>query len=354
MEQSHKMAWLVGGGASLIALVGGAAAAKAPAGPDFKPGVEAKIEDAEIGGLGYYLVYVPMNYSPDRAWPLVFCYHGVNGEPATWPFRQATRGRDFIIVGMEYYRRGLQGYGFVNKDVENVKRIVPYLVKRLKIDKDRLFIGGFSMGGFMTVKIAGRTLPLWAGILILGASGRPSGAAGGYRGKAVYIGVGEKDSSYKSAQASVEAYQRFGARVTFDMYPGRGHEVDADSKAMRDWFLANGPLRHIEPLVAKARLVEKQGRLGEAYALYQEAAKASKDYGPCQEAAKAAGALAARFEAKLAEADQRVEGGKYPAARTILGRLAREYVGSEFKNRAQKRLEEIRGLETPKAPATTS
>jgi len=210
--------------------------------PDFPAGTETKIEDASIGGNGHYLVYVPSDYTPDRKWPLVVCYHGLNGKVTTWPFKNVLGGKRCIVVGMEYNERG-SGSSGGSKDVANVKRILPPLVTKLNVDTEQLFIGGFSKGGFTTNRIAGQTLSLWAGILILGAGGSGPGGPGSCRGKAVYIGVGETDQYRKSAETAVASYKRLGAKVTFEIYKGRGHAVDAKSEVMRDWFLANTEFR---------------------------------------------------------------------------------------------------------------
>ena len=311
--------------------------------PEFPPGKETKVEDASIGGDGYYLVYVPKEYTPEAKWPLVVCYHGMNGKATTWPFKNVLGGKRCIIVGMEYYKRGSGGFGHVGKDAATVKRILPDLVKQLSIDTKQLFIGGFSKGGFMTSSIAEQTLPLWTGILVLGAGRHGSGGAARdtYRGKAVYVGVGEKDEFHKGAEAAAASYRRLGANVTFEVYEGLGHAVNAKSEVMRDWFLANTEFRHVEPAIAKAREFVKRKKLGLAYAELMKAAAASDTFGLCKQAAKEAQALADQFETRFAEAEQAAGNGQYPRAADILRKLSREFAGSELGERAKKRLPEL-------------
>ena len=52
----------------------------APEQATFFPGKETKILDPKTGGLGWYVVYVPKDYSPEREWPTIFCYHVPNPE----------------------------------------------------------------------------------------------------------------------------------------------------------------------------------------------------------------------------------------------------------------------------------
>ena len=71
--------------------------------------------------------------------------------------------------------------------------MAPVLVKQLNLDPRQLFIGGFSMGGFMTDEIGTATAAIWAGMAIMGAGRHSGGPAAGFKGKPVYIGAGEKD-----------------------------------------------------------------------------------------------------------------------------------------------------------------
>ena len=308
--------------------------------PDFPAGKETKIEDASIGGDGYYLVYVPSDYTPDRTWPLVVCYHGLNGKVTTWPFKNVLGGKRCIVVGMEYHERGSGGSGG-SRDVENVKRILPPLVKKLKVDTEQLFIGGFSKGGFTTNQIAGQTLSLWAGILILGAGGSGPGGPGSCKGKAVYVGVGETDQFRASAETAVASYKRLGAKVTFEIYKGLGHAVDAKSEVMRDWFLANTEFRTVEPAIAASKELVKRKKVGLAYKALKDAAAMSDTFGLCQEAARQAQALAEAFEKRFAEAEQAAANKQVPRAAAILRVLVREFAGCDLGERAKKRIPEL-------------
>jgi len=307
----------------------------------FRPGEEVRIDDDAIGGLGYYLIYVPTDYTPQKQWPIALCYHGVDGNPTTWPFKQATGGKGLVIVGMEYAKRGLEGYDSIGKDVATVKRLLPILVKRLSADNRQMFIGGFSKGGFMVSAIGGRTPTLWTGMLIMGAGRHGTTGTRGFSGKAVYVGVGETDGNRSSAEKAAAAYRQAGARVTLEIYKGKGHAVDAKSEMMRDFFLANTVYREVEPLVAQAEALAKRQRVGQAYAAYRKAAAVSETFGPCLKAAEAADALAKRFEEGAAEAERLTDQGQYPRAATILRRLAREFAGCDLAEKAKRLIPEL-------------
>ena len=87
---------------AIIALTFTAAARAADADPKgavppeqatFTPVKETKILDPATGVYGYYVIYVPKDYTPEREWPAIFCYHGSGGVPTVWPFKELTDGQ---------------------------------------------------------------------------------------------------------------------------------------------------------------------------------------------------------------------------------------------------------------------
>jgi len=312
----------------------------------FEPGKEVRIDDPSLGGQGYYLVYLPKEYTPDRTWPAVFCYHGVNGGPTAWPFKDVVGGKGFVVIGMCYAGGpGREAYGQVSKDIENLRRLVPALVKQLKLDPRQLFIGGFSMGGFMCSSIGEGSSGVWAGMMICGAGrGRGGGVKDpqGFRGKPVFCGAGEKCPFHSGAQKAADYYKARGADVTFETWLGVGHTVDTNSKVLREWLWSNGPLKQVVADVVEATKLQAAGRLGQAYAKFSRAAAVPGDREPCKEAAKAAEAIAKEAEAKLAAAEEAVKAKRYKDGAAALSRVAATYGGSKFGDQAAKQLAAVK------------
>ena len=213
---------------------------------DFAPGREVKVTDPKSGKLGYYLVYVPKNYSPDRTWPVIFNYHGLNGKPSTWPFKRILSGSHYIIVGMGYYMRGKPGYRYADtKDVEILKRVGAHLAKHLKINKKQLFAGGFSKGGCYVHEMMIAAPRFWTGGIMLG------GGSGGNRAKnskdtaaisrkLIFIGCGGKDVHLKYADTAREYYTSLKASVTYEKWLGVGHTIDWKATKLSGWLMADG------------------------------------------------------------------------------------------------------------------
>jgi predicted esterase len=222
--------------------------------PNFVPGKEVRVDvDNEYIGGRHFLVYVPTDYTDQRDWPVIFYYHGMNCETKTWPFRQITNGKGFIIVGMEYIQRGKakrakrQYIDYLKRERRSVLEVRRYLCEHLRVDEKRFFITGSSKGGWHTSSMLEISARAWAGAVIL-AAGRhrfvnvltDKDDKKALHGKPIYIGAGEKDVNLRSAKRAVSYYRRLGADVTFEEYKGAGHAFEpARAKKLYDWLIAN-------------------------------------------------------------------------------------------------------------------
>jgi dienelactone hydrolase/outer membrane protein assembly factor BamD (BamD/ComL family) len=310
--------------------------------PKLQPGGEVKLEDPSLGVEGYITIYAPSDYTPDRTWPAVFCYHGVNNPPTTWPFRQVTGGKGFVVIGMPFYSKDLAAYDTVSKDIANLKRYAPVLVKQLNLDPRQLFIGGFSMGGFLSDHIGTSTAGIWAGLAIMGAGRNGGGPAKGFAGKPVYIAAGEKDGNLEAAKRAVESYKAAGADVTFETYAGMGHAVKQDSKILADWLWNSGPLKQAKIDMDEAKAAQTAGKLGQAYAKFKQVAAIPGGSDLAVEAGKTAAAIGKDADALLKAAETAVTEKRYGEAATQFTALAAKFDGCPFGERAQKGLADMK------------
>ena len=231
---------------------------KIPEAPKFVPGQEVRIDvnDKDIGG-DYFLVYVPSDYTDEHDWPAIFFFNGAGHRPSTELFKSVTEGKGFIIIGIEYVKTGT-GRMTKGQYINNLKRELKsiYKVQKLaseyfRIDKKRLFLTGFSRGGWRTAALIEQNAKPWAGAAII-AAGRsqfplpPADGENLLRGKPVYIGAGEKDENMNAAKKAREFFRRRGADVTFEEYKGLGHMFKADSKILHDWLITNSAIEHTE------------------------------------------------------------------------------------------------------------
>lgn len=300
----------------------------------FSAGQETKIADPATGGVGWYVVYVPKDYTPDRDWPTMICYHGKNNDPKTWPFKELTGGNGYIVIGMEYLDRENPDPA---KDLPNLNRIRAFVGSKLRINSKLLFMGGFSQGGWSTSRFSDSMLDELAGLVLLGAGGGPGANAEKLKGKPVFVGVGESDQFNKNAKDCRDAYEKKEAVVTFSEFKGIGHAVDTKDKALMEWLVKWGPQNQMIAALSAAKALEKAGKVGEAYNQYAAAGKMNGG----DEAAAAARRISDAAEAKLTEAQAALTAKKYRDAIKLLNAVVKTYAASPMAQRADERVKQV-------------
>jgi predicted esterase len=230
--------------------------------PNFAPGHEFSVDvNSRLAGIDHFMLYVPSDYNDKHDWPVIFFYPGQGGQPTTWPFRQITGGKGFVVVGMGYVdnvngpmTEG-QYINYMKRERKAVLETKKYISEHLKIDEKRLFITGCSKGGWHTSALLESSPKIWAGAVIF-AAGRTKSVTliatdfgrKALRGKPLYIGAGEQDTNLAAAKRAVEYYKRVGVKVTFEEYKGQGHIcIPPDPKKLYDWLIANSSIKEAQP-----------------------------------------------------------------------------------------------------------
>ena len=111
-----------------------------------------------------YLLYLPPDYEPGQALPLVLSLHGFSSNPhGQRAFSQWDQVAKRTHVAIAYP----QGTGFPQRwnadpefgitgenDVEFIRALIKQLVDQLAIDHKRIYVTGFSNGGAMALRLA--------------------------------------------------------------------------------------------------------------------------------------------------------------------------------------------------------
>ncbi len=197
------------------------------------------------------VVQVPVDYNDLNETPLIFYYHGAGGRANVHYLAQMTESKGFILAGMTYtfgangtvllkrYTNHLKG------EIKRVWRIKKHLEDelQLRIDDQQIFLGGISKGGWFTNDLFEIKPGLWAGALIIAAGRSQSTEMSAsekpiplFKGKPVYIGVGENDVNRPAAERAKKYLRSVEADVTFEIYEGLGHAVDPESQLVRQWL----------------------------------------------------------------------------------------------------------------------
>jgi phospholipase/carboxylesterase len=108
--------------------------------------------DNEPGTRGGYSLYVPENYAPDRAWPLVVALHGGSGHGRgfLWNWLRDARSFGAILIAPTSAGNSLGSTWALmgdDNDTPNLARIVAAVRAKWNIDPKRLLLTGMSDGG---------------------------------------------------------------------------------------------------------------------------------------------------------------------------------------------------------------
>lgn len=190
-----------------------------------------------------YSLYLPKSYDENKAYPLVVMLHGAgsnhrlalrrvfgksnaNGETDVEASRYFPEWTDVEYIVVAPYARGTAGYqGIVEQDVYAVLDDVK---KRFKIDEDRVYLTGLSMGGGGTLWI-GLTRPdIWAALAPV-CPAPPAGTSdllGNAQHLPVHFFHGDADPVVPIAgtRQMVDKMQQLGIQVQSEEYEGVKHD----------------------------------------------------------------------------------------------------------------------------------
>ncbi|MBN1555495.1 MAG: tetratricopeptide repeat protein [Phycisphaerae bacterium] len=314
--------------------------------PALAPGKETRVPLKDLGEHGYYMVYLPKDYTPNRRWPVIFCYHSMNDKPTTEPFRTVLEGEHFVLVGVGYQQSGREGYDYMKtKDVEILKRVLRGVHRQVRMNLELLFVGGYSKGAFYAAGMLNHMPEAqWAGGVMLG--GGMSKPEAPKRRKSLYklpvfLACGDRDPHRKYVETAADHFKDMNSAVTLEIWPKTGHVELFPGSKLREWLIANGPLRDASDRLARAKVYDKTKRLGLALDLYETLAHVDPNEVVCQQADIAATRLSAKARAQLDRAAAVLEKKEYPLAQNLLEELAEEFKGSHFGEEATERLKKL-------------
>lgn len=202
------------------------------AGDKTEHGFVNKVYKSKDGDLKY-VVYVPNDYTGDKAYPVILFLHG-SGERGTDGLNQAKGGlgkaiRDklkkkgafeFIAV----FPQAVKTWQAGSPDAANALAILSEVEKTYKTDKNRVYLTGLSMGGSGTWSLAAAQPERWAAIVPVCGGGN-SKAAEKIKDIPCWCFHGDDDKAVpvQKSRDMIEALKKAGASPHYTEYPGVGH-----------------------------------------------------------------------------------------------------------------------------------
>jgi predicted peptidase len=199
-----------------------------------------------------YLLYLPADYGKDdgKKWPLIVFLHGsgesgsdVNKVTAHGPPDFLAKGKDlplkdFVVVSPQCPDRriGWQPY-MLNPFLDDI-------LAKYRIDQDRVYLTGLSMGGYGTWLWAQTNAERFAAIAPMSGGGNSSPrAVRRLRRMPIWNFHGEKDPTVpiSESEAMIDAVKQAGnENVKFTRYPDLGHDCWSQAYGnaeLYEWFL---------------------------------------------------------------------------------------------------------------------
>ncbi len=192
-----------------------------------------------------YLLYLPKDYEEkkDQKWPVILFMHGagergddINKVKIHGPPKLVDKGKDmpFIIISPQCPTGTWWKTEVVNALLDSV-------VKGHRVDTDRIYVTGLSMGGFGTWDLCSKHPGKFAAAVPICGGGNPATVAA-MKPIPTWVFHGDKDTAVKieQSQRMVDALKAAGGNVTFTIYEGVGHDSwtkTYDNPKLYEWLL---------------------------------------------------------------------------------------------------------------------
>jgi len=214
---------------------------------DEQSGQQAKAFEKQITVKLNYLLFLPEGYSndTDKKWPLMLFLHGagergsdVNKVKVHGPPKVVEKKKEFpfIVVSPQCPSDSWwRPYELV--------ALLDDVQKSLRVDPDRIYLTGLSMGGYGTWELASQYPQRFAAIAPICGGGNPAQVRR-LRDLPIWVFHGDADRVVPVARSDemVEALKKAGADVKYTRYEGIDHDSWTKTYAneeLYEWMLSH-------------------------------------------------------------------------------------------------------------------
>ena len=211
--------------------------------PNVQTGQHPATLDRTIHVEMAYLLYLPEDHAQKESWPLLVFLHGA-GERGSdlelvkkhGPPKLIAAGKQFPFAVVSPQCPAAQWW----QPVE-LTALIDEIVEKYKIDEDRIYVTGLSMGGFGTWALAGYTPHRFAAIVPI-CGGGETYRTRDFKHLPTWVFHGGKDSvvPLERSEEMVEAMKKNGGDAKLTVYPEAGHDSwteTYDNPELYEWLL---------------------------------------------------------------------------------------------------------------------
>jgi predicted esterase len=187
----------------------------------------------EAGEIMPYRLYIPPAYDGTKAYPMVLALHGLGGTEdsmfgANYRALPEAEKRGYILVSPLGYRID-GGYGRAAtkagaRSEADVMEVLARVRRDYKIDDNRIYLMGHSMGGFGTWVLGPKYPTIWTAMAPISGGGNPE-ALKKILGIPEIVVHGDADNTVpvQSSRTMVEAAKKLGIEINYIEVPGGSH-----------------------------------------------------------------------------------------------------------------------------------
>lgn len=236
--------WKLLGASMFFALLSNAGELFAAGEPQPEPGKQvAQRLDRVVRVTLKYLLYLPPEYAQKDSWPLLLFLHGAGerGEnlervKVHGPPKLIAAGKQFPFIVVSPQCPSDRWW-----QPEELTALLDEIVEKYKVDQDRIWVTGLSMGGFGTWSLAAATPERFAALVPICGGGDPIWAKR-LNHIPIWVFHGAKDQvvPLDRSEKMVEALKQAGGTVKFTVYPEASHDswtAAYNDPALYEWLL---------------------------------------------------------------------------------------------------------------------
>lgn len=203
---------------------------------DFRKAYLSKVDDT----LQPYRIFVPSSYDGSKAYPLIIALHGMGGDENSYfdqylqgGFKTDAEKRGYIVACPKGREPASMYRGPAERDVMDVLEEVR---RAYRIDTNRIYLTGHSMGGFGTWSVAINHPEIFAALAPVAGGGNPAAMSKiAHIPQLVVHGDNDKTVPVGSSRMMVEAAKKLGVEIKYIEIPGGDH-VTVAARTFKDVY----------------------------------------------------------------------------------------------------------------------
>ncbi len=199
--------------------------------------------DAQVRVQLNYLLYLPKDYGKEESWPLLLFLHGSGERGDNLELVKKHGPPKLIAAGKEFPFIVVSPQCPKNRRWEPIELVALLndLGRKHKMDEDRIYVTGLSMGGFGTWRLATFAPDRLAAIAPICGGGEKYWAKQ-FAHLPIWAFHGGKDTGVppERSQIMIDALKKAGGEPKLTIYPDAGHDSwteTYDNPKLYDWLL---------------------------------------------------------------------------------------------------------------------